>query len=150
MWSYNSENHFFSTPNFGSFNRIVVLLLSKHYLYTGRYTCMYLQTHIHKHIYRKRYVCRDLSNLSGVTFGSERAGEESESPFRIGSSVESHGVPWHGVSFSQQREVAAFSLRNSFCILHKHIKVSWNLCILCEIHPPYLKTKFHPYTIFRF
>lgn len=106
--------------------------------------CLYLQTHIS----RKRYICKDLTNLSSITFGSQRVGAESEGPFHISSSVESHGVPWHGVSFPQQREVAAFSLRNS-CILHKHIKVSWNSCILCEVYPPYLKAKFHPSTVLR-
>ena len=144
MWSCSSENYPFSAPKFGRFNRIVALLISKHYLYTGRYTCLYLQTHIS----RKRYICKDLTNLSSITSGSQRVGAESEGPFHISSSVESHGVPWHGVSFPQQREVAAFSLRNS-CILHKHIKVSWNSCILCEVYPPYLKAKFRPSTVLR-
>lgn len=50
-------------------------------------------------------------------------------------------------STKHQREV---SLRNSFYIWHKHIKVIWNLRILYKIYP-YLKVKFCPsaFSIFK-
>lgn len=147
MWSHNSENYSCTAPKFGRLTRIIGLLISKYHLDTGRYTCIYLQTYVH--IYTEIHMQRR-DKLRQHHFVSRRVGMESKGPFHMSSSVESHGIPWHGVSFLQQREVSAFSFSNSFCILHEHSKVTWNSCNLCEIYPPHLIAKFYPSTIFSF